>query len=92
MIDSGTRLSVPTMFPDHYWVDQGGCMSYGADIYGSGRLAARIVDKIARGARPGDIPVERYDRIELTLNLKVTRQIGLQVPRDVLLRVNRVVE
>jgi putative ABC transport system substrate-binding protein len=92
MIDTSVRLGLPTMFQDRYWVEQGGLASYGADHQGSGRLAARLVDKIARGARPGDIPVERYSRIEFTLNLKVARRLGLPIPPEVLVRVDRVVE
>jgi putative ABC transport system substrate-binding protein len=89
-IESGTRLRIPNMFPASIYVEQGGLASYGPDLSATGRQAARLVDKIIKGGKPGEIPVESNPRIELTVNLKTARSLGLRIPQEVLDRADRV--
>jgi putative ABC transport system substrate-binding protein len=89
--EAGIRLSIPTMFPDPIYVEEGGLASYGPDHQESGKLAARLVDKIVRGTPPGDIPIEVDNRIYFALNLKAARGIGLLMSPEILLRANRVI-
>jgi ABC-type uncharacterized transport system substrate-binding protein len=91
-LDSSPRLAIPVMCPDRFFVERGGFASYGADLHAGGRQAARLVDKILRGATPGEIPVERNERIEFALNLKTSRALGISVPREMLIRADRVFE
>ena len=83
---------LPTMFIGGYWVDRGGLASYGVDFYDSGRQAARLVAKILRGDKPENIPVETNSRIELVINLKVARALGLQPGPTLLQRADRLVQ
>jgi putative tryptophan/tyrosine transport system substrate-binding protein len=92
VFEAGVRSSIPTMFPDPIYVEEGGLASYGPDHQESGRLAARLVDKIVRGTPPGDIPIEIDNRIYFALNLKTARAISLLMPPEILLRANRVID
>jgi putative ABC transport system substrate-binding protein len=83
---------VPAVFTNPFWVEAGGLVSYGADVKAQGEQAARLVEKILKGARPRDLPVEAANKIELSINLKAARSLGLTVPNDLLLRAERVVE
>jgi len=91
-IEASARLGIPAMFPASFFVEQGGLISYGSDYYATGRQAARLVDKIVKGAKPGDLPVETNPRIELTLNMKTARRIGLPISAEMLGRMDRVFE
>jgi ABC-type uncharacterized transport system substrate-binding protein len=93
MIDMAARLletslarRVPAVFSSELWVSHGGLVSYGADYRAQGMQAARLVAKILRGARPGDLPVEGADRIALAVNLKTAAAFGLVPPRQLLFR------
>jgi ABC-type uncharacterized transport system substrate-binding protein len=93
MIDMAARLletslarRVPAVFSSELWVSHGGLVSYGADYRAQGIQAARLVAKILRGARPGDLPVEGADRIALAVNLKTAAAFGLVPPRQLLFR------
>jgi putative tryptophan/tyrosine transport system substrate-binding protein len=90
--DFAMNHGIPTMFPASFFVQEGGLASYGADYYATGRQAARLVDKIIKGAKPGDIPVESNPRIELVINLKAARQLGVEIPTAVRTRADRFVE
>jgi putative ABC transport system substrate-binding protein len=89
-IETGARLGIPVMFPASIYVEQGGFASYGPDYYASGRQAARLVGKIIKGTKPGEIPVEANPRIEFTINAKVAGRLGLKIASEVLARVDRV--
>lgn len=91
ILETAVRRGFPTMGQGAFWVEQGGLASYGPDGYDTGRQAARLVDKILKGARPADVPVEVNSRIEFVMNLKAARALGLTVPSEVLYRANRLV-
>ena len=73
-------------------VELGGLASYGPDFYESGRQAARLVAKIIKGEKPGQIPVETNSKIELVINLKVAKVLGLKIGPAALQRADRVIE
>ena len=81
----------PTMFNDSFLVEEGGLASYGRDRRDAGRQAARMVDKIIKGINPGDIPVEVNTKIELAINLKIAKALGLEVPPLVLYRADKII-
>jgi putative ABC transport system substrate-binding protein len=71
--------------------EAGGLLSYGADLSAQYRRGAALVDKILRGARPGDIPVEQVTTFELVVNLHAARDLGLSIPHSVLVRADRII-
>ena len=85
-----TRLPVAYLLRDH--VVAGGMLSYGADLPANYRDAARYVDKILKGAKPADLPVERTTKFELVINLKTAKALGLTIPQSVLLRADEVIQ
>jgi putative ABC transport system substrate-binding protein len=91
VLEATSERAIPTMFPDTWYVEhKGGLASYGPDFYASGRQAARLVDKILKGASPARIPVEVNTKLEFAINLKVARTLGLTIPPEVLFRADRV--
>jgi putative ABC transport system substrate-binding protein len=75
-----------------FWVEAGALASYGSNAAAEGVQAARLAVKILRGARPRDLPVEGSNKIELAVNLKTARGLGLTIPRDILARADKVIE
>jgi putative ABC transport system substrate-binding protein len=86
----GRRL--PTIFAYRDHVEDGGLMSYGPNVAANFRRAAELVDKILRGAKPGDIPVEQPTKYELVINLKTAKAMGLDVPPTLIARADEVIE
>lgn len=92
MLEATARRGIPAMFHDTFFVEQGGLASYSASRYESGRQAARLADKILKGVKPSQLPVERPTKLELAVNLKTARALGLTIPQPVLLRADQVIE
>ena len=91
-LEVATSNKIPTMYPASFWAKFGALASYGPDQYLQGRQAARLAVRILSGTPPGNLPVELPDRIELVVNLKTARALGFEIPRQLLLRVDRVIE
>jgi len=83
---------VPAIYPNGEYVEDGGLMSYGTNIPDLFRRAATYVDKILKGAKPADLPVEQPTKFEFGVNLKAAKQIGLTIPPNVLARADRVIK
>jgi putative ABC transport system substrate-binding protein len=86
------RQRLPTMFVFREWVQAGGLVSYGASIQGLLRRAADYVVRLAKGARPADLPIEQPTKFELVVNLKTARAIGITLPTSILLRADELIE
>ena len=85
------KSRLPSMYSNREAVDAGGLMSYSADLADSYRRVAYYVDRILKGAKPSDLPVEQPTKFELVINLKAAKQIGLTIPPNVLVRADRVI-
>ena len=91
ILDATTHRGIPAMFEAPFWVERGGLASYGPDLYTSGQMAARLVDKIRKGVPPAEIPMEVNPKIELVINLKVAQALGLTIAPEVLYRADRLI-
>ncbi len=80
------------MFHETAIVAKGALVSYGVSFHEAGRLSAKYVQRILAGTSPKDLPVESVDRLELALNLRTARELGLTIPREILLRADKVIE
>jgi putative ABC transport system substrate-binding protein len=92
LVELTTEARLPAMFPRREFVQAGGLMSYGGDDPYKYRRAAAYVDKILKGAKPSDIPVEQPMKFELVINLKTAKALGLTIPYTLLGRADEVIE
>jgi len=86
------KSRLPSMFSNREAIEAGGLMSYGADLADSYRRVAYFVDRILKGAKPADLPVEQPMKFELVFNLKTAKQIGITIPQSVLFRADKVIK
>ena len=92
IILAAARNNVPAVYAGSYFARDGGLLSYGPDRVDTWRHAATYVDRILRGANPGDLPVQFPTKFELVVNLKTAKALGLTVPQSILLRADEIIE
>jgi ABC-type uncharacterized transport system substrate-binding protein len=90
--DFGTRSRLPSAHTYREHVEAGGLLSYSTNYYDSFRRASTFVDKILKGAKPGDLPIEQADRFELVINAKTAKTLGVTIPPSLLLRADEVIQ
>jgi len=92
IVKFASNAKLPAIFHSKDFVEAGGLMAYGAEFRELYRRAAVLVDKILKGAKPADLPVEQPTKFELVINLKTAKQIGITIPPNVLARADRVIK
>ena len=91
IVEFAAKNRLPALYPNDEYVADGGLMSYAADVHEMHRRAATYVDRILKGAKPSDLPVEQPTKFEFIINLKAAKQIGLTIPPNVLVRADKVI-
>ena len=91
VLDFAAKNRLPAMYQTSEWVEAGGLMSYAPNFTDLWRRAAQFVDKILKGAKPADLPVEQPTKFDLVINLKTAKQIDLTIPQNVLARADWVI-
>jgi len=92
LVELAAKHRLPTIYENRAFSEAGGLMSYGPDLRDVFRRAATHVDKILKGAKPADLPVEQPTKFELVINLKTAKALGLAIPPSLLLRADQVIE
>jgi putative ABC transport system substrate-binding protein len=92
IVELAAKHRVPTIYNLRQYVDLGGLISYGADTAHMSRRAATYVDKILKGAKPGDLPVEQPTKFEFVINSKTAKALRLTIPQTILLQADEVIE
>jgi len=92
IVELAGKYRLPAIYFQKEFVDEGGLMSYGPDFDDLFRRTAHYVDKILKGGKPGDLPVQQATKFEFIINLKAAKQIGLTIPNRVLERANQVIK
>jgi putative ABC transport system substrate-binding protein len=91
-VELAARNRLPTIYESREYVDAGGLISYGQNLYALFRRAAVYVDRILKGAKPTDLPWEQPTKIELVVNLKTAKALGIVIPQALLLRADEVIQ
>jgi putative ABC transport system substrate-binding protein len=92
IVDFATRNRLPGIFPSGAYAEAGGLMSYGPNLTATFHRAAEYVDRILKGAKPGELPIEQPTKFELVINLKTAKTLGLTIPPSLLLRADQVID
>jgi putative ABC transport system substrate-binding protein len=92
IINLAARYELPATYPFRFFVESGGLMAYGPDVADQYRRAAVYVDRILKGVKPGELPVEQSTKVDLSLNMKTAKLLGIAVPPTLLARANAVIE
>jgi putative ABC transport system substrate-binding protein len=92
IVDLAAKSRLPAMYPQQEFVQEGALMTYSVSVTNMYRRAATYVDKILKGAKPADLPIEQPTKFELVINLKAAKQIGLTIPPNVLVRADKVIK
>jgi putative ABC transport system substrate-binding protein len=92
VIDLFARYKLPAIYPYRYYAADGGLISYGPNTHETIRRAAGYVDRILKGEKPADLPVQAPDKFELVVNLKTAKALGLNIPQSLLARADEVIE
>src|SRR4029453_11459070 len=92
IVDLSAKHRLPSIFASREFVDAGGLMAYGPNFTDLYRRAATYVDKILKGAKPADLPIEQPTKFELVINLKTAKRLGLTIPQSGLLRADEVIQ
>jgi putative ABC transport system substrate-binding protein len=92
VIAMAARLRIPDIYPTLEFVDEGGLLAYSTEARSLFRRAASYVDRILKGAKPADLPVEQPTKFEMHVNLKTAKALGISIPQSILLRADRLIE
>jgi putative tryptophan/tyrosine transport system substrate-binding protein len=92
LVHLAAKARIPAIWGERQFVESGGLMSYAADFYDQIRRSALYVDKILKGSKPGDLPIEQPMKLDLVINLKTARALGLAIPQSLLLQADRVID
>ena len=92
LVDFAAKWRLPALYENRQFVDDGGLMSFGPNFPALHRRAADYVDKILKGAKPGDLPIEQPTKFELVINLKTAKAMGFAIPQSVLLQAGEVIQ
>jgi putative ABC transport system substrate-binding protein len=92
IIELAAKYKLPAIYPFRYFAESGGLLAYGPDVADQYRRAAAYVDRILKGAKPSELPVEQSTKVDLSLNVKTARALGITLPDTLLARANTVFE
>ena len=92
IIEAAARLGLPAIYPFRFYLEGGGLVSYGINQMETVREAASYVDRVLRGANPGDLPVQLPTKFQLVINLKTAKTLGIEIPSKLLFTADEVIE